>query len=97
MNFEIAPKSTEIEANWNDATFYCFALNIDGKSGWRLPTSDELNWIWESANDFVEWYYWSSTEYNSNHVCGQSFDSGRQNNTNKNCVGVFVRAVRDLT
>jgi hypothetical protein len=32
MNFEIAPKETEIQANWGDARLYCFALNIDGKT-----------------------------------------------------------------
>jgi hypothetical protein len=45
MNFEIAPKSTETKLNWNDARLYCFSLNIDGKTGWRLPTNDELHEI----------------------------------------------------
>ena len=39
---EIAPKSAEIKSNWADARLYCFALNIDGKIGWRLPTKKEL-------------------------------------------------------
>jgi hypothetical protein len=42
MNFEIAPKETEIRANWYDAKLYCFSLNIDGKTGWRLPTDREF-------------------------------------------------------
>ena len=42
MNFEIAPKSTEIQSNWDDARLYCFSLDIGGKTGWRLPTIDEL-------------------------------------------------------
>lgn len=63
MNFEIAPKSTEIQANWNEARIYCFALNIDGKIGWRLPTKEELNEIYRSDNDFrTDGYYWYSDE-----------------------------------
>ena len=63
MNFEIAPKSTEIKLNWDDARLYCFALDIDGKTGWRLPNREELNEIYESRNDFrKDWYYWSSAE-----------------------------------
>ena len=46
MNFEIAPKEIEIQANWDDAKLYCFSLTIDGKVGWRLPTKDELNQIY---------------------------------------------------
>lgn len=41
MNFEIAPKSTEVKLNWDDAKLYCFSLAIDGKTGWRLPTVRE--------------------------------------------------------
>jgi hypothetical protein len=54
MNFEIAPKSTEIQTNWEEARMYCFSLNIDGKIGWRLPTKAELNEIYQSENDFEE-------------------------------------------
>ena len=63
MNFEIAPKETEVELSWNEAMMYCFSVNIDGKTGWRLPSKDELHQIWKSTNDFAESnYYWSSTE-----------------------------------
>ena len=64
MKFEIAPKSTEIQANWYDAKLYCFSLDIDGKTGWRMPTKEELNEIYQSENDFVGGTYWSSTEGN---------------------------------
>jgi hypothetical protein len=26
---------------YDEARMYCFSLNIDGKIGWRLPTSNE--------------------------------------------------------
>ena len=99
MNFEIAPKETEIQASWNDAKLYCFSLNIDGKVGWRLPTKDELNQIYESENDFrKEWeWYWSSTELDGSYAWIQFIDDGSQNYFRKNGGGTYVRAIRDLT
>ena len=97
MNFEIAPKSTEIRANWYDAKLYCFALNIDGKTGWRLPNKEELNEIYQSENDFEDWYYWSSTEYDGGYAWGQGFYYGYQSNDNKYDGSDYVRAVRDLS
>ena len=97
MNFEIAPKSTEIKANWDDARLYCFALNIDGKTGWRLPTKEELNEIYESVNDFEKAWYWSSTEYNGGNAWGQDMSNGYQNNGgNKNYGVTYVRAIRSI-
>jgi hypothetical protein len=96
MNFEIAPKSTEIVSNWDDARLYCFALNIDGKTGWRLPTKEELNEIYESKNDFVGLYYWSSTEINNYLAWSQSFSNGDQGNSSKYYGSVYVRAIRDI-
>ena len=95
MNFEIAPKSTEIQANWYDAKLYCFALNIDGKTGWRLPTKEELNEIYESENDFEKDWYWSSTENSGTDAWGQSMGYGYQyGGGTKNYGGGYVRAIR---
>ena len=94
MNFEIAPKETEIQANWDDARLYCFSLDIDGKVGWRLPTREELNEIYESDNDFEERWYWSSTEGNGNDAWSQGMYSGYQANDSKNYGGTYVRAIR---
>ena len=63
MKFEIAPKSTEIVSNWDDARFYCFSLSIDGKSGWRLPTKKELHLLVILENDFHNEYYWTNDEW----------------------------------
>lgn len=95
MNFEIAPKSTEIRANWNDARFYCFALNINGKTGWRLPTKEELAEIYSSQNDFSREWYWSSTEHCSTYAWFQSFNR-RYYAVNPKFIGYYVRAIRDL-
>jgi hypothetical protein len=99
MNFEIAPKSTEIQTNWDDARLYCFALNIDGNTGWRLPTKDELDEICQSENDFELDWYWSSTEFNGKAAWGRSMYDGGQDYgrgiDGKNSVN-HVRAIRDL-
>ena len=93
MKFEIAPKETEIQANWDDARLYCFSLNIKGKTGWRLPTKEELNEIYESDNDFQKSYYWSSTELTGNSAWNQNFHLGFQSNSVKNG-NYCVRAIR---
>ena len=95
MKYEIAPKETEIEANWYEAKMYCFSLNIDGKIGWRLPTNDELNEIFQSANDFRGFWYWSSTEGNGGNAWGQGLSGGCQGYSGKSSGG-YVRAIREL-
>ncbi len=62
MNFEIAPEEYEIKTNWEDAKMYCFALIIDGKTGWRLPSVEELKQIYFTPyNGFVKSSYWTSS------------------------------------
>lgn len=41
MNVEFAPEEYHKRLTWNESKFYLFALNIDGKAGWRLPTHKE--------------------------------------------------------
>ena len=96
LNFEIAPKSTEIQSNWHTAMSYCENLNIDGKTGWRLPTNGELNDIYKSDNDFEHDWYWSSTEFSGNFAWFQCFDSGYQTNGHKTSDGYYVRAIRSI-
>ena len=94
MKFEIAPKSTEIQANWDEANIYCAELKIDGKTGWRLPTKEELNEIYESENDFVGTCYWSSTVCNGSYTWSQNMNNGYQFNRLKYYGGTYVRAIR---
>lgn len=96
MTFEIAPKSTEIKVNWYDAKFYCFSLDVDGKTGWRLPTKEELNEIYQSNNDFVKRFYWSSTEYSTGFAWEQYLLHGLQRPANKDDLYSYVRAIRDI-
>jgi hypothetical protein len=104
MNIEIAPKETEIQATWDNAMMYCLFLEIDGKTGWRLPTLSELNDIYNSENDFIGSYYWSSTEYNGywtdtgykcSNVWIQGLSGGFQTSDDKGSSN-YVRAVRDI-
>jgi hypothetical protein len=96
MKFEIAPKSTEIRANWYDARLYCFALNIDGKTGWRLPNKEELDEIYQSDNDFDDIFYWSSTDTSGSLAWGQHFFNGFQGNFYKNDDNFYVIAIRSI-
>jgi hypothetical protein len=96
MKYEIAPKSTEIQANWDDARLYCFALNIDGKTGWRLPTKEELYSIYHSENDFVSSFYWSSTEDDGGTAWSQNMSAGSRYNYTKGIGGFYVRAIRSI-
>ena len=112
MKFEIAPKETEILANWDDARLYCFSLNIGGKTGWRLPTKDELSEIYQSDNDFISSEqktrrssvvgqltgncYWSSSERHDCDAFGHGFNNGYQNHYGSKKNEYYVRAIRDL-
>ena len=56
--FEIAPVDYWQALRFDDARLYCFSLNIDGKTGWRLPTKEELIRILsahETANYTLYW------------------------------------------
>jgi hypothetical protein len=42
LDFEVAPLEYQIQVTHDEAIMYCFSLNIDGKTGWRLPTFEEI-------------------------------------------------------
>ncbi len=96
MNIEIAPKETEIKADWYNAVIYCQFLEIDGKNDWRLPTKEELDYIYHSKNDCVGSLYWSSTEGNSSNAWLQGLSSGFRGSYNLKRNSYHVRAVRDI-
>ena len=96
MNYEIAPKETEIQATWDDARLYCFSLNIGGNAGWRLPTKEELTEIYLHENDFEKDWYWSSIEANRGSAWFQDMSNGGQTNGFKHYGGFYVRAIRDI-
>ena len=78
--------------NWDVAMNVCKNL----EDGWRLPTKDELNVLYENKDKiggFADYLYWSSTEGGDYDVWLQDFTSGGQYGGYK-LDGGNVRAVR---
>ena len=78
--------------NWHEAIIACKKLG----AGWRLPTKDELNVLYENKEDiggFASDGYWSSTEHVNGNAWEQDFYGGIQNSSNKGEAD-YVRAVR---
>ena len=93
-NLEVAQHYFPNRMNWKDAKAACAKL---GK-GWRLPTKDELNIMYENKDKiggFAYGYYWSSTEYNDfGNAWLQLFNNGEQGNSYVKDGKYNVRAVR---
>ncbi len=59
-NLEIAQYDFPEKLNWDDANKECNALG----DGWRLPTEDELNFIYKNKDkigSFSNSHFWSNT------------------------------------
>ena len=64
--------------------------------GWRLPTRNELNILYENKNKiggFGNYTYWSSTEFDINYACYQYFLNGTKSNNQKVNL-MHVRAIK---
>ena len=78
--------------NWHEAIVACKKLG----PGWRLPTKDELNMLYENKEEiggFANNFYWSSTEFDNDFAWVQFFGNGYQSGGNKSNF-FYVRAVR---
>jgi hypothetical protein len=78
--------------SWHEAIVACKSLG----PGWRLPTKDELNMLYENKEEiggFAFNFYWSSTEFDNLTAWRQVFASGTQS-TNYKLYASYVRAVR---
>jgi hypothetical protein len=94
LHFEVYHTDLE-EMSWYQAKEACANLG----NGWRLPTKDEINLIYENKDmlgGFVGGNYWSSTECLYNYAWGQYFNNGLQNYYYKGSE-YNVRAVRAIT
>lgn len=106
MNVELSPPEYTRVMTWDEAKLYCFALNIDGKIGWRMPSMLELHSFREEMIYSVSPVYpkpnryWSKAEHPDYSQCiwvAVQFDtfthttwSGKDDNN------ILVRPVRDL-
>jgi len=97
-NLEVAQHDFNRDRRYDDAKVACAKLG----EGWRLPTKDELNLLYQNKDKIGGFSaavsYWSSTEYNIEYHNGydawaQDFDDGMQDAFNKKSK-YFVRAVR---
>ncbi|MBU4603186.1 DUF1566 domain-containing protein [bacterium] len=76
----------------------CDALVYGGYSDWFLPSTDELNLMYEnlevdSVGGFADGNYWSSSEYDADFAWSQFFYDGCQGISTKS-INTRVRAVR---
>ena len=90
-NLAVAQNAFPMGMNWDKAKQACEDLG----AGWRLPTKEELNFIYENKDEIggIKGFYWSSTEGSGSLVWLQSFNSGLQNYSSKHYEH-NVRAVR---
>ena len=92
-NLEVMTKDLE-EMEWEDAKKACADLG----DGWRLPTKDELNMLYQNKDKiggFVGWNYWTSSLKSDFYPWTQDFDNGNQSDTPNDTYGYSgVRAVR---
>ena len=78
---EVAQNDFPNRMQWKDAKKACADLG----NGWRLPTKDELDLLYQYKDDIgnmkeeeYEQYYWSSTSYNKYYAWFQDFINGYQ-------------------
>ena len=92
---EVAQYDFPNAMNWYKAQDACIKLG----NGWRLPTKDELDKLYQYRNriqSFTTGNYWSSTESGFNNACYLGFDNGGLDYVYKSYTGGYVRAVRSL-
>ena len=83
------------EMDWDEAKKACADLG----DGWRLPTKDELNVLYENKDNiggFAGYAYWSSTESDNLHAWGQDFLFSGNQYGNEKSYPIYVRAVRSF-
>ena len=91
-NLEVMTEDLERTYTWDDAMKACAVLG----DGWRLPTKDELNLLYENKEKiggFAGSYYWSSTEDGNFYAWYQLFNNGHRYSNIKDAT-YYVRAVR---
>jgi hypothetical protein len=108
---ECAHQSAEFETEWSNVISRCRTLNINGFSGWRLPTRDELGLMYtnlgkKGLGNFSNRMYFSSEEEPSGGVgkfvwcmyvsSGESYSRPVENFITGTVELYFCRAVRSF-
>ena len=88
VKFEVAKEDIKGKYTFDKANVIQFS------NGWRLPTIEELQVMYE-AKIITEGRYWSSTVHNKSLAWNYSFNNGYSNYTNK-FYDYRVRAVRTV-
>lgn len=79
-NLEIAEKDLPGKYSWTHAKIICPTLG----EGWRLPTKDELNEIYNNKDKIANLtndHYWCSTEHDNYSAWKQELKNGKQSLT----------------
>ena len=92
-------------ASGHPGASYCKSLSTGGYTTWYLPAKDELMTLYSNksavpfatADSFIAFIYWSSTENNATLAWRQNMSTGAQGSTDKTYSGFYVRAVRRST
>lgn len=82
--------------DWDKARKICEAYKVNNFVGWKLPSKDELNIIYQNRKylgNYAKGGYWSSTEEGKNSAISQNFANGNIGKSNKSSA-MAVRAVR---
>ncbi len=81
---------------WADANAACHDFVSNGYHDWFLPNKEQLNQLYLNRNavgDFIDKFYWSSTERDATNAWRQFFGDGYQHDYSKS-QGYRARAVR---
>ena len=98
QTYMVAP-DLEHKYDWYSAQVACEDLQYGGYIDWYLPSKEELNYMYILKSEiggfysFMNSWYWSSTEYNSDRVWEQDFYDGQQSHPSKSSSN-RVRCVR---
>lgn len=93
--YYVAPASTSMK--WDMADLYCNSLTINGLSGWRLPTLNELVQMYAEQSQiggFQGYIYWSSS--NSADNLGSHYDLDFQDGSIGNTLDRYPRRARPI-
>ena len=102
-DYYATPGNYNVNNDGTVAAKSCAELNINGYEDWFLPSQDELNLMYLNLHNedtpvggFAAYFYWSSSEVNSDNVWRQNLSNGGQFNDNftSKYNNIRTRAVR---